>query len=213
MRSKHCYDICPPSLTDISFGKMMTVQFTWCKGSGSLSVPPAAGRAQGSQPVTQGRSPALLHLPLCGHSVVTYMKGMTNGSFWSSLNTKAVQYKIPKQTSSLHGLITPKAVKFVYSKNVLLFYVPNFHGHVFSLLFMLELPYSYLISWFLRDSISRGFIFATSIGSYQKRTINFAIQAFSTSFNVSKKWNLFIFRINWNNQMKMKDRRGLYSIC
>ena len=127
MRSKHCYDICPPSLTDISFGKMMTVQFTWCKGSGSLSVPPAAGRAQGSQPVTQGRSPALLHLPLCGHWVVTYMKGMTYGSFSSSLNTKAVQYKIPKQTSSLHGLITPKAVKFVYSKNVLLFYVPNFH--------------------------------------------------------------------------------------
>ena len=56
------------------------------------------------------------------------MKGMTNGSFSSSLNTKAVQYKIPKRTSSPHGLITPKAVKFVYSKNVLLFYVPNFHS-------------------------------------------------------------------------------------
>lgn len=40
---------------------------------------------------------------------------------------KSSAVKIPKQTSSLHGLITPKAAKFVYSKNVLLFYVPNFH--------------------------------------------------------------------------------------
>ena len=47
------------------------------------------------------------------------MKGMTDGSFSSSLNAKVVQYKIPKRASSLHDLITPKAVRFVYSKNVL----------------------------------------------------------------------------------------------
>lgn len=153
MRSKHCYDICPPSLTDISFGKMMTVQFTWCKGSGSLSVPPAAGRAQGSQPVTQGRSPALLHLPLCGHSVVTYMKGMTNGSFSSSLNTKVVHYKIPEQTSSLLGLITPKAVTFVYSKNLLLFHVPNFHSWTDSAItYSYHLPFGQCI-WYYKEKL------------------------------------------------------------
>ena len=49
----------------------------------------------------------------------------------------------------------------------------------------------YLISRFWRDSISRGFIFAISVGKYEKRALNFAIQAFSTSFYFFKKSELF----------------------
>ena len=51
----------------------------------------------------------------------------------------------------------------------------------------------YLIRTFviLERQYFAGFYFAISIGSYQKWALNFAIQAFSTSFNVSKKMGLF----------------------
>ena len=61
-----------------------------------------------------------------------------------------------------------------------------------------ELPYWYLISRFWRGNISRGFIFAISIGKYEKRALNFAIEAFSTSFYFSKGLNCLKFLDNWN---------------
>ena len=60
------------------------------------------------------------------------------------------------------------------------------------------LPYWYLISRFWRGNISRGFIFALSIGKYEKRALNFAIEAFSTSFYFSKGLNCLKFLDNWN---------------
>ena len=56
----------------------------------------------------------------------------------------------------------------------------------------------YLISRFWRGNISRGFIFAISIGKYEKRALNFAIEAFSTSFYFSKGLNCLKFLDNWN---------------
>ena len=54
--------------------------------------------------------------------------------------------------------------------------------------------YWYLISGvvnsrFWRDSISRGFIFAISIGNYGKRALNFAIHPFSTLLYFLKSLN------------------------
>ena len=60
------------------------------------------------------------------------------------------------------------------------------------------IPYWYLISRFWRGNISRGFIFAISIGKYEKRALNFAIEAFSTSFYFSKGLNCLKFLDNWN---------------
>ena len=53
--------------------------------------------------------------------------------------------------------------------------------------------YWYLISRFWRHSILRGFIFAISIGGIEKGTLNFAIQAFSTSFYFSLSLNFWKF--------------------
>jgi len=46
---------------------------------------------------------------------------------------------------------------------------------------------------FWRDIISQGFIFVISIGKYEKRALNFAIQVFSTSFYFSKSLNFLKF--------------------
>ena len=56
----------------------------------------------------------------------------------------------------------------------------------------------YLISRFWRGNISRGFIFAILIGKYEKRALNFATEAFSTSFYFSKGLNRLKFLDNWN---------------
>ena len=61
-----------------------------------------------------------------------------------------------------------------------------------------SIPHWYLISRFWRGNISRGFIFAISIGKYEKRALNFAIEAFSTSFYFSKGLNCLKFLDNWN---------------
>ena len=50
------------------------------------------------------------------------------------------------------------------------------------------LSYWYLISQFWQHSNSRGFIFAISMGKYEKRALNFAIQVFSTWFYFSNVW-------------------------
>ena len=49
-----------------------------------------------------------------------------------------------------------------------------------------------------QGNISQGFIFAISIGKYEKRALNFAIEAFSTSFYFSKGLNCLKFLDNWN---------------
>ena len=64
---------------------------------------------------------------------------------------------------------------------------------------------------------SQGFIFSISIGKYEKRALNFAIQAFSTSFCFSKSLNFLkfldkleqakcilklTFKVNWNKPVK-----------
>ena len=58
---------------------------------------------------------------------------------------------------------------------------------------ILNLRYWYLILRFWRDSILLGFIFAISMGKYEKRALNFPIQAFSTSFYFSKSLNFLKF--------------------
>ena len=56
----------------------------------------------------------------------------------------------------------------------------------------IDIPYSYLISRFSWDSISRSFIFAISMGESDKRSLNVA-KALWTSFYFQKK------SLNYNN--------------
>ena len=58
-----------------------------------------------------------------------------------------------------------------------------------------------------RDRISRGFIFAISIGNYEKRTLNFKAQAFSIKYILFfKKSELIkIFRLSGTNETHIKE--------
>ena len=71
---------------------------------------------------------------------------------------------------------------------------------------LLNIPYSYLISRFSRDSILRSFIFVISMGENDKRSLNF-MKALSTSFYFPKRKEseLQPFQTNWN-----KLRFGTY---
>ena len=50
----------------------------------------------------------------------------------------------------------------------------------------IQIPYWHLILQFWRDSILWGFIFVISIGKYEKRALNFAIQRSQLHFNCQK---------------------------
>ena len=71
---------------------------------------------------------------------------------------------------------------------------------------LIALPYTLPVFNFAilaREYFWRGFISAISTRKYEKRALNFAIYAFSTSFNFFKKkvWKISNFLLNWKSDV------------